>query len=1093
MRRYACIIVMLLGAISMRNADANNEKMVFQIGTFDRDYAEFAISDSLYLYSEKFPNDVHFRAGIDNPKEAWPFIHPGPSDAWAGSRSHPFMISFRLDDAPRGEFILRIGLVSSHGSGAPRLQADINGFSDSIQIPNGASDAALTDPTQGKPYEIKLVIAPQIFKRGENKMVLTCSEGSWILYDAISLTNNPDISGLKAALDNVSLNPTFRFIKRPNGLKQIVELNAKSSIGGADCTIDYQIGSGKPEALTVRSGLFGAISQELELDDLSKPVHMSARISIMGDSKTCECEVNPIKKWKLYVLPSAHVDIGYTDIQPNVIDVHNRNTNKALDLMREYPDFKWNMEAAWATENFLRMATESQRDEFIRRAKERRIGCQVIYGNMLTGLLSHEEQFRTLYPAKLISREYDIPFEMAMSCDVPTQVWTTPMYLAQSGIKYFASGINIVGGDPFAKAASKSPFYWEGPDGSRVLSWLAFGYAQAMALGLSSSTSTAKHNIDGFLRGFNRDDYPYDAVLAFGGFPDNWTINSRLAEVVAEWNSKYEYPKVILCTGPEFFKYLESKYKDAIPVMRGDGGTEWEDGAGSTAYETAITRQAKEQLVTAEKLYSLASIIGDAPYPCDDFWSAWIDAILYDEHTWGAAGSVSDPNSYQTRWQWAYKKAFATRASKAADDLQTRAFDAFSDVIGAREGSYLVFNPHSWTLSAPVNADGMAFFASEVPPLGYKIFSPDVIEHPSDEIPSTSNIMENKWYRIEIDQGTGAVISLYDKELDREMVDRSAKVGVNQYMYVTGDGPSAIDSANITNVSIGRSNSGIAQLMSIKSSALNTPSIVTNIILYDDIKRIDFDNEIEKVETYDKEAGYFAFPFKIDNPVFNISIPNGIVSPNADMLPGGCMSWYTAQDFVSVHNDDVAIVWSAADSPLVTIGDISRYSYGSPAFTWPMPIKNGQFYAYLFNNYWFTNYKASQDGKLRFRFSLTSMKKYSPTEAMKFGQSFRAPMLARRCSESNLPEDSDSMSFFSVEPKNIIITNIKKAEAGNGYVIRLLNTGDSAVPALVSLPSGIKKAWKCNQVEDIESELDVINGEAIVRIQANGVAAVLVK
>ena len=37
-----------------------------------------------------------------------------------------------------------------------------------------------------------------------------------------------------------------------------------------------------------------------------------------------------------------------------------------------------------------------------------------------------------------------------------------------------------------------------------------------------------------------------------------------------------------------------------------------------------------------------------------------------------------------------------------------------------------------------------------------------------------------------------------------------------------------------------------------------------------------------------------------------------------------------------------------------------------------LPVTNGTIFAYVMNNYWFTNYKAGQDGDFTFRYSLTS-------------------------------------------------------------------------------------------------------------------------
>lgn len=1088
MSKYFFQIAALLFFVNIGCGNAADKNdVVWQIGLFDKNYAEFAITDNLGRYNELFPNDVSFRPAVDDCGKSWPYIHPGNSDAWAGSRIHPFTINFDLESAPAGKFTLRIAFVSAHSSMPPKYRIDVNGLSDAIQLPAGTSDEDLGNPSTGKPYEITIDLSSKEFKKGRNKIVLTCEEGSWALYDAISLTNDQSYINQKVKIRSLDLIPTNRYVKRAGKLKQIVELNAVVSTGADKCLIEYRVGS-SVKKLNVAPSLFGGISQELEIDELKEPAVIHAKLITSDESKSIEQEITPKKKWKIYVMPSSHVDVGYTDYQPNVADLHYNNTIKALDLMRKYKDFCWNMETTWATDYFLKTAPEDRRDEFIRRAKEGRIGCQVIYGSMLSGILSSEEQFRQLYDAKRLSNTYGIPFNMAVSSDVPTQIWTLPAALAASEIKYFASGINLTRGGSFIKMFNKSPFYWEGSDGSKVLTWLASGYGQAQMLGLIGSIYTTKRNVEVFIKEYTRADYPYDAIFAFGGFMDNYPMDDKLAKISEEWNKRYEYPKIVLCTGFEFFDYISSNYGSQIPVIRGDGGVYWEDGAASSAYETAITRLAKEDLVTVDKLYSITALNNDIVYPASQMSKAWNDIVMYDEHTWGSAASISDPESEPVRKQWAYKRAFALRGSENAAQLLNNAVKGLADSLNVNRKAVIVFNPHSWVSSGIASySNGRTIYADNVPALGCKIY---LDNESSGKVAQSVNLpvyIENNHYRVKVN-ANGSVSSIFDKELGRELVDTSAKYGVNQYLYVTGLGADAVDSANIKGIKAEYYRYSSSEEIQVTASALNTPSIKTTIRIYDKIKRIDFLNEIVKDSTYNKEAGYFAFPFAVNKPTYTLSYPNGSVSPNTDMLPGGCMSWYAVQDYASLYNDDCAITWSAIDSPLITIGDINRETFASP-----LPIDNGHLYAYVFNNYWFTNYKAAQSGKLLFRFAVTSAKKYDPIQAYRFGKSFRAPMLAVN---GNSLEDSKMNEFesgFSVKPDGVIIQSIKKTEDGDGLLIRLMSVSNKPEQAVIALPKGIKKVWSSSGVEDKKLQIAIIDGKVEIDMAPRGIAAIIVE
>ena len=107
-----------------------------------------------------------------------------------------------------------------------------------------------------------------------------------------------------------------------------------------------------------------------------------------------------------------------------------------------------------------------------------------------------------------------------------------------------------------------------------------------------------------------------------------------------QWNQTYESPKLIISTTTELFRELEQKYVDQIPTVRGDFTPYWEDGAGSSALETATNRASSDRLAQAETLWAL---LDPSSYPAQRFEQAWNNVLLYSEHTWGAWCSVTEP------------------------------------------------------------------------------------------------------------------------------------------------------------------------------------------------------------------------------------------------------------------------------------------------------------------------------------------------------------------------------------------------------------------------------------------------------------------
>lgn len=1091
-----CVTVLVFLSIGAGAA----ERVVWQIGQFDNNFAELAIAGNYPSYLAKFPKDVDFTVNRDTPSKSWPFIHPGPADLWARvnpgqAKPHQFTIHFDLPEQPKGIFTLTIDMVTTHEGQPPTYSIAINGQSGQFDLPVG-SEQAITDASKGKEYVLSVPLPAYALKQGVNDIVLTNLRGSWLIYDALRLTNDPEIELQDVTVNNAKLHSTMRFVQSGSKLKQIVELSVQLSRALADADAVITVGESK-QTVSLHSGLLGEATAEVSLDEVTHPTPVKCEITCPGQTipSVFTLDLKPQRHWKIYVQDSTHVDIGYTDYQERVMALHNNNMTTALDLCTKYPDFKWNTEAAWVEDNYLSMMPSDKKAAFIKLAREGRIGCQAIYGNMLTGICSHEELMRDLYYARSISKKYGIPFDIAMSSDVPTQVWTLPMVLAGSGIRYFSAGLNLVRGESFNRLFGKSPFYWQGPDGSRVLTWLAPGYGQAQGMRIASSVDQAMAPVDRFLEGFERKDYPYDAALAFGGFGDNQPIGAEMAAVVQEWNKRYAYPKIILCRGPEFFADIE-KQSAKPATLSGDGGVYWEDGAGSSAAETATVRSAKETLVAAEKLHSLISNISGAEYPSKEITDGWRNAILYDEHTWGAGSSISDPKCDQSVHQWEHKARFAHEAGRIADSVIQKGLANLAKVVKPATDCAIVFNPLSWKASGFVQAkstDGkyIEAWADNVPPLGY-ITLPQPKQQQSAISLSPGNTIENKFYKITINPTTGAVQSLFDKQLGRELVDASSKYGVNQYIYIKGQGAKSEDitrSADTPAVTIDVEKRSYFTRAIVKGSANGAPEWTSEIVLWDKTKRIDFLNTLHKAETTDKEACYFAFPFSMRKPRFHIDIPNGEMRPDKDMLDGACMQWYCPQDYAAVEEPGCAVVWTAVDSPLVTLCDINQETFKSP-----LPLNNGHIYAYVMNNYWFTNYKASQGGEMTFRFSLTSIAKYSRVAASRFGQTVRNPLRAVYANGVSQSAKKATASICSVAQGNVIIQTVKKAESGKGLIIRLREIDGKKTLAAVELSAGrFKEARLCNLVEDEGIILNISEGNVNVPVPANGLATLLVR
>ena len=1082
--RFACFF---LAAFSV--AHAQEKAIVFQIGKPDGDYGEFAIAGHHADYSERFPHDVDFVVGRSDAKQDWPFIHPGPADAWAGGRSHAFKITFALPDVLPGYYLLVADFVSTHGAAPPRLTIEINDTQLSRSLPAGDGDAAMTNPKAGKNCSLQQPIPSSLLRVGTNSITLVNAAGSWALYDDVRLESGapPPAETLRVEAQGLP------WLKRtPAGRRQVVKLSilnlANGSMPGEVAwTCAGQSGSQKFE------DRFGDNEVYVTLPEIEQKTPVELTIKAGGKEVKAAATLAPARKWRIYIAPTVHTDIGYTDLQERVMERHAENTSHALAMAAQFPSFKWDFETYWQLDCFLR-AHPDRAEEVFSYLRDGRMGLCGFFGNMLTGLCSHEALNRSTLSAHNLALKGGFNVQSVILDDVPAANGSVPMVLAHSGIKYFVEGVN---GDraPYATHGLQNPFYWEGPDGSRVLSQIAGGYAMAGRLG--SSMEQAEKALPGYLASYEAAGYPYDAVLVNGAFSDNRGVASWLPEVVEKWNAEWEYPQLILARPEDYFAHIEQNFASKIPVLKTDFGGWWEDGAGSTARETALCRRAEERAVTAEMLHSLGAVLGGKEYPKAAFGDLWRNILLYDEHTWGAWCSISEPKSEQTVKQWEVKGGFARKADEESRELLDAGMGKLAAMTPAAD--LVVFNPLSWkrkavvaTASAEAVIDvgtkrtipcqalpegGSCFIATDLPSVGYRSYRNATPKgRLKDAARLGANEIENEFYRVTLDPNTGALKSILDKESGRELVDAQSEYGMGEVIYVSGgEGTYAVHSdLNLPapkftyhrQIPTGASqiNGPVFGELTSEAKAETLPKITLRIRLYQGVKRLDLNYEIDKEETTAKEAVYIAFPFALDVEKGGLWLeyPDAITEPLKDQHSSACRDWYSVQHWLAASDGKATVVLSPLDTPLVTLG-------GMTGSTWPkqLAFKRAHVFAYVMNNYWHTNYKAEQGGKHVFRFSLTSNgRAFSKPEAVREGWEMFCPSIARQGQGAHKPVlPAAAKSLVQIQTASLPLLAFKQAEDDTGFVFRVCDFSGLDGKLKLTLPKPAVEAFQCDLVE----------------------------
>jgi len=1093
MKKLLCLAVVWFGCSSPVPAQeqaAAPAAKVFQIGAADGDYHEFALAGNFQAYAQTFPQDASFVVGKSDPGKDWPWIHPGPADAWAGSRAHTFRITFDLPEVAAGYYRLVLDLVDTHSAQPPAFTIGINGAELKFKLPPGGGDGSLSNPKAGKNYSLQQVFPATLLHAGTNTITLQNDQGSWAHYDDVRLE-----SGAPAPAEPLRLQAeAVPWLKRSGeGLRRVVRVWVENLAGGREpASLAWKAGGNSGEQkLDLR---FGHNESFLSMPNVERDTPVELTLKTGGRELKATTLLRPTRKWRVFIVPTVHTDIGYTDLQERVMALHADNSMQALAMANKYPWFHWDFETYWQLDCFLRAHPEKAEETF-RRLRAGRMGLSAFFGNMLTGLCSHEALNRaTLFSRNLANRG---GFELASVIldDVPSAVGSLPTILANAGIKYFIEGVN---GEraPYATQGLQNPFYWEGPDGSRVLSHIAGGYA--MAGGLISSPDQAGERLPGLLASYENAEYPYDAVLVNGAFSDNQGVASWLPEVVEKWNAQWEYPKLLLGRPEDFFRYIEQNFAAKIPVLRADFGTWWEDGAASSARETALCRRAEERAVTAEMLHSLAAVVGGEPYPKWDFDELWRNILLYDEHTWGAAGSISAPTSEQTVKQWEVKGSFARQADAASRQLLEAGMVKLARMAPATD--LVVFNPLSWSRTDLVTTDqpgavqdvktkrkipcqalpegGSCFVATDLPSVGYRSYRRAFDAGPfTNAVSFAEGQMENEFYRVTLDPKSGALKSILDKETGRELVDAQSDYRLGELIYVSGGEGSHAISSNLRDlpapkftrhrqkaVRVTQANGPVFGELASEATAEKFPKITLRVRLYKGLKRVDVRCELDKEETTAKEAVYIAFPFALDveRGGLWLEYPDAITEPLKDQHSSACRDWYAVQRWLAASDGQATVVLSPLDSPLVTLG-------GPTASTWlrQLSLKRAHVFAYIMNNYWYTNYKASQGGRQVFRFSLTSARGgFSKRDAVARGWEMYSPAVAQSGGGPLKPVlSAPAGSLVGVEPAGLPLMAFKQAEDEQGFVFRVCDFSGVGGKLKLTLPRPARETFTCDLVE----------------------------
>jgi hypothetical protein len=1076
-------------------ASAANNPVLWEIGKADNNNAEFALAPKGY---DQCKSDGLFVVGESDPKLDWPYVQPGPEDIWAGGKEHTFSILFGLKKTPsEGDCQLLVDLLDTHKQNVPVLQIKVNGQVFEQKLPNGAGDESIQgQPAKGKEHKFTLAFPASLLKVRDNEISITSTRGSWMLYDALSLSTPAGAELGKTQSRTVLSVQTIRALVEKDGkLFQPATISLRHY--GEEVSGQVGMIGGERLPVQLKSG-----AQTIDFRFPAVSVETTAIIELKENGQSVAQQVvqlKPIPKLTVYILPHSHTDIGYTEIQTAIEKRQVQNLVDGIAYARktaDYPEgarFVWNVEVTWAADLYLHRLNEQQKADFFEAVKKGQIVLNGMYLNELTGLCRPEELIRLFRFSTQLAEKTGVPIDSAMISDVPGYTWGTVPAMSQAGIKYFSTAPNYfdrIG--TILREWENKPFYWVGPDGkSKVLVWIPFwGYAMSHRY-----PALSPKLVEDFLDGLEKRQYPYEiAHVRWSGHGDNAVPEPQICDFVKDWNAKYAWPHFIISGTGEAFQALEKRYGDQLPQVRGDWTPYWEDGAGSSAYETALNRQSSDRLVQAEALYALKN---PTAYPAEAFEDAWKKVLLYSEHTWGAYCSVTEPERKETKEQWEIKKSYADDADKQSRALLEQA-QKLEAPATAQAGKVGVSNTLSWTRtelvvvppalssagdhvtdeqgktvpSQRLKSGELAFLAKEIPAFCTRSYTLTAGSAEKTEKPLVSNnILDNGLIKVRVDEKTGGIVEMTAQGLDGNFADTSGGEALNDYLYLPGDDLKGLKRNGPVKISVGENGPLVASLL-VESDAPGCKTLQRELRVVAGKDYVEIINRVDKtrlnVKSYmdkeGKESVNFAFPFHVPEGEILLDLPLGAMRPEADQMPSACKNWFTVGRWADVSNNEQGITWVTLDAPLLQIGGITANLLNSQADpeVWRKKVEPTQkLYSWAMNNHWGTNYRAYQEGLVTFRFVLRPHRQADPTEASRFATGFSQPLLAVPASEKTAP----AFPQFQTEDPHVLVSGFKPSDDGKGVIVRLFNASSEEVLVPVKWSQASGKTWMSDTSE----------------------------
>jgi alpha-mannosidase len=798
-----------------------------------------------------------------------------------------------------------------------------------------------------------------------------------------------------------------------------------------------------------------------------------------------------LKQFTIRAAGNSHIDMAWLWPWTETVEVVRNTFRSALDLMREYPDFRFTMSSArtyvWMEEKYPDLFKEIQ--QRVREGRWEVIGGMWVEPDL--NMPGGESLVRQILVGKRYFHEkFGVDVKIGWNPDSFGYNWQLPQIYKKSGIDYFVTQ-KLMWAHEFTTFPYKL-FWWESPDGSRLLTYFPHDYAaNTDPVGMARDLSIWVPSL------YGTDAKQHSDMLHLYGVGDHGGGPTRtMLDTATRWmKPDVVYPNLKFTTATSFFSDLERKLPSMqVPTWNDELYFEYHRGVMTTQAETKKRIRATEELLlNAEKFSALASRYGRT-YPSEDLDRGW-KRLLFDDFHDIMPGSGIAVNYLDAK----RNLEDVGRAGKAILEGSLQELAAHINTQGSGV-PIVVFNSLSWPrkevieveaelpISAKrievVDATGKTvpsellkldsetnrahlLVEASVPAFGYKTYYVGATTKSLTQISlvkSSNDTLENEFVRLRVDPHTGCVTSLFDKRGNAEsLAPAETDTGGPQdsicgnLLQAFRDKPKQWDAWNI-DADFEKEHWDLTQADEVKliesgplraiiqvKQHFQNSTFIRNITMTAGSPRVDVRMIAEWHEKHILLK--VGFPLSAHNQKATFEIPYGSIErPTTRNTPAElgkfevpALQWGDISDAKHGFSllNDCKYGYDAK-------GNVLRLSLlRSPE--WPDPH--------------------ADEGRHEFTYSLyTHPGTWKEAETVRRGYELNYELLAIEA-RKHPGALKDEHSFFEVEAQNLVMTAVKKAEDDGSLILRFYEWAGIESDTKIALPPGAQSASETDLME----------------------------